>query len=128
MIARFCAATFLIVLLSGCRANNPSFVETRDVLKTALNARQIGRTFDAGVRAADGNDVQDLSEKCDRLRAMGAQREADLLSLGAAENSVNQAVQFEITARASSTRKAQMLAQAAQQYRLALRLSPDFPS
>ncbi len=129
-IARFCGALALLVfVLAGC---NPADVadsgKTRDVLKTALSAPAVSRIFDAGTRAIDNDDLQTLSEQCDELRRLGAHREADLLSLGAAGNAVIEAAQLENKASESSTRKSELLAQAAQQYRLALRLSPDFPS
>ncbi len=64
---------------------------------------------------------------------MGAVRQADLLVVEAAEKAVIDAIRFEFSTRstgnaASSTRRAQMLAQAAQNYRLALQLDPNFSS
>lgn len=119
------------LLLAGCNANDATTKEARDVVKTALRAREIGKSFDAAMRSYDGNATEKLIRHCDELRAMGAKKEADSLSVSLAEKAVEEASKLDISARAagiSSTRKAELDAQSAQKYRLALRLSPDFSS
>lgn len=120
-------AASAVVMLTGCGVDSSS--SPRQVLQTALQAREIGRTFDAGQRALQSGNVEALVRSSDQLRRLGAAREEQLLTRGAAEQLVQDAVQFELAAQSlSSTRKAQLQAQAAQNYRLALRLLPGFSS
>lgn len=114
-------------VLAGCDGA-PSSVSTRQVLKTALQARQIARLFDEGTRASQNNDVEKLIAMSAQLRQIGATDEAKLLVVNAAEQQVSEAVQLDVAARQSSTRKVEIEAQAAQKYRLALRLDPQFSS
>ncbi|HVF85737.1 MAG TPA: hypothetical protein VM821_07125 [Abditibacteriaceae bacterium] len=116
------------VALAGC-GDVASSSSPRHVLKTALQAREIGRAFDEGQRALQSGNIEALVQSSDELRRLGAAREEQLLTGEAAEQLVLEATRIEMAAQSlSSTRKAQMQAQAAQRYRLALRLSPNFSS
>ena len=121
-------AASAVVALSGC-GDTASSSSPRQVLQTALQAREIGRVFDEGQRALQAGNVEALVQSSQQLRRLGAAREEQLLTGGAAEQLVLDATRFDSAARPlSSTRKAQMQARAAQNYRLALRLSPNFAS
>lgn len=124
-VAAFCALFALTSCDSSQNSAETTTLSTRETWKTALSATQIGRVFDAAASALKNGDYETLQQKAQRLRELGATREAQML----AENVVVDAMRDDMSATSLSTaQKQEIEAQAAKKYRAALQMSPDFPS
>lgn len=129
---RFVVILVCGALLVGCNASPDTTSSTRssrDIALDALRAPIVGRAWDKGVKAAQNNDFNGLTDATQQLRKLGANEEATLLGLAAAENLVARAANYDAQAfRATGEAQQQLQIQSAIWYRQALKIEPDFAS
>jgi len=110
--------------LGGCASEGSTLSSWREnqILKNAARAVLLGKTFDRATIARRNGDDKALLAAADELKKIDP--------LSAAEQLVAVASQLDGQAQISpdQSRKKILTAQAAQKYRQALRISPDFPS
>lgn len=117
-----------LLLLSGC-ARTPAATPAL-MLRQVARAYLIGTTYDQALIAAREEDARALRGTMNRLEELNATDVSEDLQLDQAEQQVRDAEAIDLRAQKmqNPARSRQIEAYATQDYRAALRWSPDFPS
>ena len=136
---RIALALSVATLVSGCASNesgkSPAIGEIRpatsfrEIVQRGLRASETGRAYDRGLLALHREDNVQLATAAQSLREVGANAQARRLVLASAERAVARAVVLDSQAQElKGAAKAKLRAQAANEYRAAQRLMPEFDS
>lgn len=123
-----------VIFLGGCAgpARRPDADIFGNGFRNAARAIAVGRAYDSALiaeRRGDGAAFEEAVERLHRSQALLPAKLADSLNLVLAEAAVTRAVGYDSLAqRPQSANADKNRAEAEKNYRLALELSPDFPS